>query len=263
MLPASAVPVKVGVVTLVMLSVLDTPLSDAASRSGADGAAGAMVSMVTGKAAEAALTLPATSVALAVMLWVPFARVDVVANQSPFTVVMPVPTWVVPSNRVTVLPASAVPVKVGIGDVGDVVRAGHTAVRCRDQIRDCRGRWRGLIEHVGLRQWRAERAGGVLDPRDQRVAGGQSDACEREGRASCCRGRSQPCGAVVKRHLHHVSRPERAAQGARNGLGGDVGDEVGGARSRVGREGDCADTAREQQRIVTSCWPSPVSARVS
>ena len=39
-LPASAVPVKVGLVTLVMLSVLDTPLSEAATRSGAAGAAG-------------------------------------------------------------------------------------------------------------------------------------------------------------------------------------------------------------------------------
>ena len=67
-LPASAVPVKVGVVTLVMLSVLDVPLSDAATRSGRVGAAGAVVSMVTDKAADAALTLPAASVALAVML---------------------------------------------------------------------------------------------------------------------------------------------------------------------------------------------------
>ena len=40
-LPASAVPVKVGLVTLVRLSVLDTPLSDAATRSGVVGAAGA------------------------------------------------------------------------------------------------------------------------------------------------------------------------------------------------------------------------------
>ena len=36
MLPASAVPVKVGLATSVMLSVLDTPVSDAAIRSGAD-----------------------------------------------------------------------------------------------------------------------------------------------------------------------------------------------------------------------------------
>jgi hypothetical protein len=67
-LPASAVPVKVGLVTFVMSSVLDTPLSEAATRSGADGMAGARVSMVTDKAPDAALTVPAASAAVAVML---------------------------------------------------------------------------------------------------------------------------------------------------------------------------------------------------
>ena len=63
--PASApLPAKVGVVTLVMLSVFDTPLSDAAVKSGALGAAAA-VSIVTLSAGEAALTLPARSVSLA------------------------------------------------------------------------------------------------------------------------------------------------------------------------------------------------------
>src|SRR5947209_2712483 len=74
LLLASAVLVKVGVVTLVMLSVLDVPLSLAAVRSGAEGAAGALVSMVMLKAPERAETLPAASVALAVMLWLPSAR---------------------------------------------------------------------------------------------------------------------------------------------------------------------------------------------
>ena len=37
-----------------------------------------MASMVIDRAADATLTLPATSVALAVMLWMPFARVEVV-----------------------------------------------------------------------------------------------------------------------------------------------------------------------------------------
>ena len=69
MLPASALPEKVGAVTLVMLSVLDIPVSDAVARSRFVGAAGAVVSMVTDNAADAALTLPAASVALAVMLW--------------------------------------------------------------------------------------------------------------------------------------------------------------------------------------------------
>lgn len=65
-LPVAAVPVKVGAVILVILSVLDTPLSDAAMRSGRVGVA-MTVSMVTDKAPEATLTLPAASVALALM----------------------------------------------------------------------------------------------------------------------------------------------------------------------------------------------------
>ena len=55
--PAVAVPVKVGVVMLVMLSVLDAPSSDAAVRSGVDAAAGGVVSMVTDKPGDFGLTL--------------------------------------------------------------------------------------------------------------------------------------------------------------------------------------------------------------
>ncbi len=64
---ASAVPVKVGVVSLVRLSVLEEPVSLPAVRSGVPGAEGAVVSMVTDKADEAADWLPAASVALAVI----------------------------------------------------------------------------------------------------------------------------------------------------------------------------------------------------
>ena len=39
MLPASAVPVIVGVVSVVILSVLELPVSELAERSGVDGAA--------------------------------------------------------------------------------------------------------------------------------------------------------------------------------------------------------------------------------
>ena len=67
-LPASAVPVNVGVLTLVTLSVLEVPLSLAAVRSGAEGAAGAVVSMVMLRAAEATERLPAASAAVAVTL---------------------------------------------------------------------------------------------------------------------------------------------------------------------------------------------------
>ena len=61
-----AVPVTVGVVTLVRLSVLDEPVSLAAARSGVEGAAGAVASMVTLRDEEATLWLPAASVAATV-----------------------------------------------------------------------------------------------------------------------------------------------------------------------------------------------------
>src|SRR6195952_5916394 len=80
---ASAVPANAGVVTLVMLSVLDAPVSDDASRSGAPGATGAAVSMVTASAAEAVLTLPARSVAFALTACTPFANVLLVIDQAP------------------------------------------------------------------------------------------------------------------------------------------------------------------------------------
>ena len=67
MLPAGAVPVKVGVVSFVRLSLLDDPVSAAAVRSGVDGAATAPL-MVTARGLDAALVLPAGSVAVAVML---------------------------------------------------------------------------------------------------------------------------------------------------------------------------------------------------
>jgi hypothetical protein len=65
---ASAVPVKVGVLIFVTLSVVELPESLAAAKSGVEGAVGALVSIVTLKALDAALVFPAVSVALAVML---------------------------------------------------------------------------------------------------------------------------------------------------------------------------------------------------
>ena len=71
---------------------------------------GAVVSMVTGKPADAALTLPAISVAVTLMLCVPSAKVVLVMAQLP-PVAMAVPSTVVPSvsYNVTVAPASACP----------------------------------------------------------------------------------------------------------------------------------------------------------
>ena len=65
-LPASAVPVKVGVVSPVMLSVLELPVSEERARSGVDGIT-VDVSMVIDREADALDTFPATSVAFAVM----------------------------------------------------------------------------------------------------------------------------------------------------------------------------------------------------
>ncbi len=59
---ASAVPLKVGVLSLVMSSVLEEPESEPEARSGAEGAEGAAVSMVTLRPEESAEMLPARSV---------------------------------------------------------------------------------------------------------------------------------------------------------------------------------------------------------
>src|SRR5437762_2677294 len=69
-LPASAVPVNVGVVSVVTLSVWEQPLSLASVRSGADGAAGAVLSSVK-LTALPAKKLPDLSVAVACTAYVP------------------------------------------------------------------------------------------------------------------------------------------------------------------------------------------------
>src|SRR5437764_15395832 len=65
-LSGSAVPVKLGVLSLVTLFV--PPM-----RVGAGGVAGAAVSIVRSKGVEGGLVLPAGSVAVTVMLWLPSA----------------------------------------------------------------------------------------------------------------------------------------------------------------------------------------------
>ena len=107
---ASAVPARVGVVSLVMSSSEAVPVSLEAVRSGALGAAGLVVSMVTARPVDAAPVLPAASVAVAVSVLVPAVSVPVVNDQSPDPSAVAVPT--APStSEVTaiVLPASAVP----------------------------------------------------------------------------------------------------------------------------------------------------------
>ena len=72
---ASAVPVSVSVLSLVMPSPT-TPLS--VENEAMVGATGAVVSMVTLSALEATPVLPAASVAVAVRLWAPLASAAVV-----------------------------------------------------------------------------------------------------------------------------------------------------------------------------------------
>jgi hypothetical protein len=71
--------------------------------------------MVTASPDDADEVLPAASVALAVTVWLPEDSVDEVIDQLP-PVAVAVPSEVVPSvsYNVTVLPLSAVPVKVGV-----------------------------------------------------------------------------------------------------------------------------------------------------
>ena len=89
------------------------PLSEVATRSGVLDAAGALVSMVMDSALDATPTLPAWSVAFAVIVCVPSPRVAEVIDQTPAALALPEPTAVAPSNNATVEFASAVPVNAG------------------------------------------------------------------------------------------------------------------------------------------------------
>jgi len=113
--PGSAVPLKVGVVSVVMLSVLDAPVSELATRSGAV-ATGAAVSMTTVSAALAGPSLPATSSAMAVIEWVPSDSVKAeVKVQAPVAPTVTDPTEEPSTSRLTKAPGTApVPVKVGV-----------------------------------------------------------------------------------------------------------------------------------------------------
>jgi hypothetical protein len=85
----------VGVVSLVLLSVLDAPVSDASARSTPEGADGGVVSIVTGNAVDDGEMLPAGSVNVDEMFQVPsvsVGRVQFVAEPITYvhdTVVVP------------------------------------------------------------------------------------------------------------------------------------------------------------------------------
>src|SRR5260221_10022952 len=106
---ATAVPVSVSVLSLVMPSPT-VPLS--VENEEMLGAASAKLLTVTFRAAEAALLVPAASVAVAVRLWVALASVAVVKLQAPVPFAVALPSSVAPSNTLTVALASAVPVSV-------------------------------------------------------------------------------------------------------------------------------------------------------
>jgi hypothetical protein len=96
---AVATPVKVGVLSLVILSMLDAPVSVAAVMSGAEGAPDGLVLIVMLRAAEAGLTFPAPSLALAVMVCPPSDRgLEGVKLQFPDPSAVTVPKAVDPSN---------------------------------------------------------------------------------------------------------------------------------------------------------------------
>ena len=114
--PASAVPLRVSVLPAVMPSP-PTPVSEA--KPVMTGAAGAAVSTVTTRAGEAALTLPAASVAVALKLCAPSARAAVAKLQAPAPFAVTVPSDVAPSKISICAPASAVPVSTSV--VSDVM----------------------------------------------------------------------------------------------------------------------------------------------
>jgi hypothetical protein len=122
---ASAVPLMVGVVFDVMVSSVD-PVFDAVFRVGAAGVAGAMVSTVRFTVVEVAV-LPAASVATALSVRRPSAKVDVATDQLPSALAVVVATVTVPFFTTTDALASAVPLIVGVAlavalpVVGDVI----------------------------------------------------------------------------------------------------------------------------------------------
>ncbi len=99
------------VLSFVMLSVLELPVSVVGSKSGAVEVGGTL-SIVTVKAGETP-ALPAVSKVCAVMLYVPAASTLEVIAQVPVAVEVVLPICVVPANNLTNTLAGAVPVNFG------------------------------------------------------------------------------------------------------------------------------------------------------
>ena len=107
------VPVNVGVLSEVLLSVLEVPLSLPLSRSGVDGAEGPVESSVYASA-EDAPEVPAPFVALAVIEIEPAESAVVVANQLPALSARVFATDVTPENTSMCVLAAAVPCIVAV-----------------------------------------------------------------------------------------------------------------------------------------------------
>ena len=106
MLRASAVPVSVGVASLVLPPAVMAPVTGATSSVTVlmTGVGGASVSTVRVKAELAVLTLPIASAAVAVRLWLPSASAVLgVKVQLPEASAAVVPSSVVPSKTLMVL----------------------------------------------------------------------------------------------------------------------------------------------------------------
>ena len=143
--PASApLPVTVGVVSLVMLSVFEVPLSDAAIRSGALGAA-ATVSTVTDERRRCHAGVAGNVGLLRRQAMDAIDSGELVIVQLPEASATAVPSTVVPlvSNSVTVAPASA-PLPLTVGVVSLVMLSVFVTVdrlvRRRHQVRRARRR---------------------------------------------------------------------------------------------------------------------------
>ena len=112
--PLTPVPVMTGVVTLVRLSPC-SPLSLPDCSAGTDVSAGVVLSMVSSSGPAAAETLPAMSVCVVVSVCSPAASAAVpLTDQLPLTATSAVPMAMPPSSRVTVSPATPVPVIDGL-----------------------------------------------------------------------------------------------------------------------------------------------------
>ena len=128
----SAVPVKVGVVSDVKLSVVSTPVSLSVSISGTEGDL-TDESIVTLIGDEALLEFPALSVPRAVMMWSPDGNLDDLISHFPLELASVEPMSVFPAlYSLTSELASAVPVNVGV--VNEVMLSESDSPRSLDAL---------------------------------------------------------------------------------------------------------------------------------